>query len=212
MAVKSYALTTRQRLIDFLGLSGLSSTQNTILDRIIDTATEYIENYCDRRFQQTAYTNEVYNGDGSQFLQLQNYPVSSTASFTLGRRDSVANENDWSTIDSEDYFVHYDEGIVEYIKGLKFQNAPRRYRVSYTAGFNFDNSTTFLADTEAGDVEYAMWRVCATAWQKRKGAVGVISERLGDYSVTYSKEVFESPEIKEVLDKYARLNISGIRT
>ena len=212
MAVKSYALTTRQRLIDFLGLSGLSSTQNTVLDRIIDTATEYIENYCDRRFQQTVYTNEVYDGDGSRYLMLKNYPVNSASTFTLSRRDSVGNEDDWSTIDTEDYFVHYNEGIVEYIKGLKFQNAPKRYRITYTAGFNFDNSSTFLADTEAGDVEYAMWRICSASWQRRKGDVGVISERLGDYSVEYSKGVFESPEIKEVLDKYARMNISGIRT
>lgn len=212
MAVKSYALTTRQRLIDFLGLTGLTSTQNSVLDRIIDSVTEFIENYTGRRFKQTTYTNELYDGDGSEYLLLKNYPVNSASSFTLSRRDSVVNESSWSSIDSEDYFVDYDTGIVEYAGGLRFASQPKHYRVTYTAGYNYDNSSTFLSDTEAGDIEYIAWKLCAVAWARRQGDPSIASESIGDYSVSYTKEAFENDEVKSVLDKYSSVSAYGVRT
>jgi len=212
MAVKSYALTTPTRLKEYLGLSGLTAVQETLIERIIDSATEYIENYCQRRFQKTTYTQEVYDGMGSEFLQLNQYPVDSSEAVSLGRRASAGNEDDWSSIDSDNYFVHYESGLLEYVKGSKFTSAPRKYRVTYTAGFTFDNSSTFLTDTEAGDVEMAMWRICASAWNRRKGDPNVKQESIGDYSVSYTSSVFESPEMQEILDKYARVSVKGMRT
>ena len=212
MAVdKSYALTTRDRVIDFLELKNLSATDNAIIDIFIETATEFIENYCERRFKKTTYTNEVYDGDGSEFIRLKQYPVISTESVTLSRRSSASNEDDWDSIDSEDYFVDYDNGIIEYVKGMKFQNYPRHYRVTYTAGFDFDNSTTFLADTEAGDVEYACWKLIAVMWNRRKADPSVQSEKLGNYAVTYRKFVNENAEVQSILDKYARVSVGGLR-
>lgn len=212
MATKSYSLTTRQRLIDFLGLTGLTSTQNSVLDRIIDQVTEFIENYTGRRFKETTYTNELYDGDGSQYLILKNYPVNSGSTFTLQRRDSVANEDSWSTIDSEDYFVDYNAGTIELIYGLNFANQPKHYRVTYTAGFSFDNSSTFLSDTVAGDIEYVAWKLCSVAWNRRQGDPSIASESIGDYSVSYTKEAFENDEVKSVLDKYASVSAYGDRT
>jgi len=212
MAVdKSYALTTRDRVIDFLELKNLSATDNAVIDIFIETATEFIENYCERRFKKTTYTNEVYDGDGSEFIRLKQYPVISTESVTLSRRSSASNEDDWDSIDSEDYFVDYDNGIIEYVKGMKFQNYPRHYRVTYTAGFDFDNSTTFLADTEAGDVEYACWKLIAVMWNRRKADPSVQSEKLGNYAVTYRKFVNENAEVQSILDKYARVSVGGLR-
>jgi len=213
MSIKSYALTTVQRFKDFKGLSGLTATQDTVIERLVNTCTEYIENYCQRRFKKTTYTQEKYDGDGSRELYLKQYPVISGETFTLQERTSTTNTDDWGTIDSEDYYVDNDTGIIEWIgRTRKFRNTAQAYRVTYTSGFDFDNAATFLTDTEAGDVEYAMWKILAAAWDKRKGDVGVISESLGDYSVTYSTAVFESPEIKEVLDKYARVSAGGNRS
>ncbi len=213
MSIKSYALTTKQRLIDFLELKNLTATQETVLERIIDICTESIENYCDRRFKKTTYTNEVYDGDGSEFLLLKHYPVISTETFDLDVRSSAENEDNWDDIDSEDYFVHYDSGVIELPNGRFFKNAPRRYRVTYTAGFDFDNSTTFLADTEAGGIEFAMWKLCADMWNKRKGVTGVKSEKIGDYSVVYGdKLLMESPDVRGILDEYARITSMGLRT
>jgi len=212
MAVKSYALTTVARAEDFLGTGTLTGTNANVLERIIDSVTEFVENYCKRRFKQTAYTNELYDGTGSDTIILQNYPVSSTESFTLQIRTSSGNENEWESVDSEDYFINFSAGIVRAAHGLKFLTGTYRYRVSYTAGYGFDNSSTFLAQTEAGDVEYVTWKLIAAAWNRRKSEPGIKSESIGDYSVTYMTEAFENEEIKAVLDKYARIESGSYQT
>lgn len=213
MSLKTYALTTVARFKAFAGLTGLSAAQDTVIEILINSLTEYVENYCQRRFMKTAYSNEVYDGDGSRELYLKEYPVISGETFTLQDRSTGSNQDDWGTISSSEYFVDNETGIVEFAgKSRKFRNSPQAYRVTYTSGFDFDNALTFLADTEAGDVEYAMWKLLKTAWDKRKGQAGVVRERLGDYSVEYAKNVFESPEIKEVLDKYARVSAGGNRS
>lgn len=203
MSVKSYSLTTRARLIDFLELSGLSDAENNVLDRIIDSVTEYIENYCDRRFKETTYTDEKYDSDGGVELILNNYPVSQSDTFALSVRNNLNNQDSWTSIDSEDYFVDYNAGIIKAQRGNKFLVGIQIYKVTYTAGYDFDNSTTFLSDTTAGDVEYIAWRLAATAWNRRKGDVGIKSEQIGDYKVVYASEVFGNDEVKEILDKYA---------
>lgn len=203
MAVKSYALTTRQRLKDFLGITANDDTTNNVLDRIIDTTTEFIENYIGFRVKETAYTNEEYDTEKGDVLLLKNHPVDSGQTFTLQRRNSSLNEDDWETIDTEFYHVDYDAGIIYGAAGWKFARTRRGYRVSYTAGFEYDNSSTFLSETTGGDLEWAAWQLGGIAFERRKGGGGIQSERIGDYSVTYAKSVLENEEIRSILDKYA---------
>lgn len=206
----AYALTTRTRVMDFMGQSSLTTTEETVLDRIIDSVTNFVENYCQRRFKQTVYTEE-FNGDGSEEAVLNQFPISSTASFALYYRNADGNEDEWTAFDTEDYFINYNAGIVELAANTRFLKFSRRlYRAIYTAGYNFDNAATFLSDTSAADLEYAVWRLCTTAFNKRKSDVGIESESIGDYSVTYSKTLFETPEIKEILDKYKRVEVAGV--
>ncbi len=213
MALKAYALTTVARFISFAGLTNLSAADNTNIEILINMLTEWIENYCQRRFKKTTYTQELYDGDGSRELYLRQYPVISGETFTLQERSTSLNSSSWDTIDSENYFVENDTGIVELAgKSSKFVNNPQAYRITYTAGFDFDNSATFLSDTVAGDVEYAMFKILKSSWDKRKSQAGILKERLGDYSVEFSGSVFESDEIKEVLDKYARVSSGGNRS
>lgn len=204
MALNAYVLTTRQRVKDFLGLSG--SSNDSVIDRLINFATEFVENFCDRRFKQTAYTNEVYDGNGSDSLLLRNYPVVSGETFTLQQRDSLTNNDSWSTVDSELYFVKEDAGIVQFAKGGKFQKIPRHYRISYTAGFNFDNQGggDTLETVGLGDLEYAVWKLIGRAFNQRRGSTNIERESLGDYSVGFRKEAMESPEIAGILRKHKR--------
>lgn len=213
MAVKSYALTTRQRLIDFLDLGTVSdTTKQNVLDRIIDLVTEFVERYCGRRFKQTAYTNQLYDGDDSQIIILKNYPINSSSTFTIQRRSSDLNEDDWEDVDTEYYHVDYDAGIVYGAGTYQFIRGRQRYRVTYTAGYDYDNAATFLSNTIGGELEYAVWRLCAACWNRRKGDPGIESEKLGDYAVTLSKSLWETPEIKEILDKHARSSLGSAMT
>lgn len=208
MTVVTYGLTTRQRLQDFLGISSPTATQQTLLDRCIDSASDFVERYCRRRFKKTVYTQEVYDGTGTPNLILKNWPVDTTAAITLEERESTANSDNWGSIDSEDYFVHYTEGMVEFIGGFTFRKYPRAFRITYTAGYDFDTITAGkeLEAVGLGDLEYAVWKLAGTMYNRRKGDVNVESERLGDYAVTLRKQVMEDPEIQSILDKFIRLD------
>lgn len=199
---KSYALTTTARVKTYLNIS--VTTHDTLLERLIDQVTEFIENYTGRRFKLTTYTSKEYDGTGTNKLILEDYPIVSFSA--LQERGTRQNESSWNTISSEDYFVDNPTGIItavpfEFVKGTKL------YRATYTAGYDFDNSATFLGDTEAGDIEWVAWELIKASFDKRKQEGGVSQVRLGDASVTYRGSVMNDPELKNILDSYKRVVI-----
>jgi len=208
-SLKSYALTTLARLKTYLDIT--TADDDTLLTDIINATTEWVENYCNRRFKQTAYSNEEIDSDGSNFLFLKHYPINTSKTFTLQERDTAENSDDWSTIDAEDYFIE-EEGFVRAIARQTWNVGIRRFRANYTAGYNFDNSSTFLSDTEAGDLELAIWKLCGSLYNERRGDARVRSEKIGSYSVTFMKIAFEDdPTIGTILDNYKKRDeeISG---
>lgn len=197
----SYALTTLQRQKDFMGISAVD--YDTVLDRLIDCATDFIEEYCDRRFQETTYTNELYDGTGNRRLLLENYPINSSSSFTLQIRGSTDNEDDWSTEDTSNYFIKYEQGIVEFANKI-FVKVVQHYRATYTAGYDYDNAATFLSDVGAADLEFACWKLVTRYFTQRKSSGDIESESIGNYSVTFMREINEDPVIARILNKYLR--------
>lgn len=209
MAIKSYSLTTVQRAADFLGLGTITSgsTKDTLLERMIDSVTEFVENYIGYRVQQTTYTNEEYDTEKSDTLLLNNFPVST---FTrLQRRNSALNDNDWETIDSNLYHVDLESGVINGAGGWLFARTRKGYRCTYIAGYDFDLTDTFLQDTEAADLELAAWLLVSTVFNRGKGGVGIKSEAIGDYRVVYAKSLMENEDIKALLDKYKRIEVLG---
>ena len=201
MAIKSNALTTLARLKAYLGIT--SASYDTVLEYTIDSTTAFILQYCDRIFQKTVYTNEVYDGNGTPNLLLKNYPVVSGTTFTLEVRDSVDNQSSFSAIASEDYFIKESSGIINYISGV-FEKLPQHYRITYTAGYDYDTATKTLISVNLGDLEYAVWKLCAVMYYQRSNSGDIASESIGDYSVTYMKEVMTDPEVMAILDRYKR--------
>lgn len=199
MSLNSYALTTTARLSSF---SDLADADTTLLDSMINAVTDYIENYCGRRFKLTTYTKEEYDGTGAEVLLLDNYPI---VTFTqLQVRSSLNNENTWESIDANQYFVYKPEGYLKFIKGRIFLSEHKFYRCTYTAGYDFDTSSKTLESVGLGDLEYAVWKMATQAYNQRKGDSNIQSERLGDYSVTFRKMTMEDESLMGILDKYAR--------
>ncbi len=212
MAVKSYALTTAQRVADFGVLGTLADSKLTRMERIVDSITEYIENYLGYRIKETAYTNQEYSTESAQSLNLENFPVSSSATFAIQRRNSALDNDNWETIDSSFYHVDFDSGIIHAAGGWEFSRTTNGFRVTYTAGYSFDNSTTFLSDTQAGDIEMIVWEMCLATYSRKGGSLGVKSEKLGDYSIVYGASLMEDENVKAILDKYAKIDVLGVLT
>lgn len=212
--LNAYALTTEQRVADYMGLGTLvsGSAKHTKVQRLINSVTDWIEKYCGRRFKLTTYTDQQFDGQGGNKIVLPNYPIGTLTSLSF--RSSGLNEDDWETIASNLYHVDLNTGIItgtgsgKLSSGYLFAQGKYNMKATYTAGYNFDNTSTFLSDVGAADLEYICWKLVATAYEK-KGAVGIQSERIGDYSVTYAKTAFENEEVKDILDKYASISVSG---
>lgn len=200
MAINTNGLTTVARIKVFLGIT--VAAHDTILEQLINMVSDFVSGYCNRVFQSAVYTNEIYDGTGSPDLVLNKAPVSTTATFTLEERSSKSN---WTTIDSEIYYIDFVTGIV-HSNGGRFSQLPQRYRVTYTAGWAFDNFTpgATLESLNLGDLEYACWKLVDKAFINRKGSTGIQSESIGDYQVTFRVSAMTDPEIKEILRKYIR--------
>jgi hypothetical protein len=111
------------------------------------------------------------------------------------------------------YHVDYATGVIYGAGGWRFARTRKGYRVTYTAGYDYDNTTTYLSQTTGGgDIEIAAWMLLEGIWNKRLGGTGAESERLGDYSVTYAKLLMESDDIRALLDKHAKVNEATVIT
>jgi len=145
----------------------------------------------------------MYRGNNTRRLLLRHFPIISTETFTFQYRTTITNESDWDSVETEDYFVDYDSGIVTAL--FDFQDYPDHYRFSYTAGFDYDNVATFLSSVGAADLEYACWKLVNAIFTQRKNSGNIQSESIGDYSVTFTTEVMIDDELKDILSRYKRM-------
>lgn len=196
-------MTTLARAKAFMEIGG--GADDELITSLINSVTDFVERYCDRRFDETVYTNELYDGNGSDKLLLKQYPISTSAAFTLQRRTSTDNSSGWETINSTEYFIKYVQGIVQWASGA-FENIPQFYRITYTAGYAFDNAGAgvTMESLGLGDLEFAIWKLVNQAYKNRRVSANVTSESIGDYSVTFRKQVMMDDELKGILDKHRR--------
>ncbi len=209
MSLLSNALTTVARASAFIGIStpASSSTAEILLENQINAVTSFIENYLGYTVKKTDYTNEEYTTERGQYLGLSNFPVISGETFTLQRRNSGLNEDEWETVDSQYYHVDEEGGIIYGAGGWAFPRTRNGFRVTYTAGYDYDNSTTYLSDTSGASIELAAWLLVASINGRGQGGAGIKSESIGDYRIVYAKSMFENADIESLLDKYVRLDM-----
>lgn len=212
--LNSNALTTVSRLSDFMGIDTPAEGSATYrkLEARINSISNFIQRYTGITFKKTTYNEEVYVTERSQTLNLKHYPVLSSEPFLLQRRTSGLNENNWETVDGEYYVVDYDAGIITAMASIYFFRGQATYRVTYTAGYDFDNSATFLGDTLAGDVELALHMI-AQDFENNTGSGGNVKrERIGDYDVTYADAkgtMLNNADATAILDYYKDLVAEG---
>ncbi len=128
----AYALCTKEDVKETLGIASSDTSWDNFIIRKINQATEIIEGWCGRRFKQTTYTDEYYDATHDQQLVLRNYPVTTLAS--LSARDTTLNEGSFDTIDSENYFLDGNAGILDAVSN--FWGGYDQWKVTYTAGYS----------------------------------------------------------------------------
>lgn len=203
--MNAYALTTVARLKAFIGID--VATYDSVLETIIDSVTDWIENECGRRFKLTAYTGTVLNGKGSKEIVLPQWPVSSTATLTLYERENGSyGDSNFDTISSDKYRIDHEAGIISL--DHKFYEGFQNYKIDYSAGYDFENVTgtlKTLASVGLSDLEMAVWKLAGQAYNNRKSSGNISRMKLYNYDVTFAKESDADDQIQKVLSKYQRL-------
>lgn len=186
------ALATLNEARQFIGFP---SSDDALMQVLLDRASADVENYTKRRFEIQSYTEE-FNG-GNDSLILDNYPVISITSI----RD-FADPNNPVTVDSSTYTLYPNEGhVVLSARGFGLPSTwafgIRRWEVNYSAGFN----TIPLDITQA-----VLFSV--SSWYNNRDGGEFRSESIGDYSYTVSEiaERMGLPStVKRILSSYVRV-------
>ena len=200
------ALTTIQRVKDLMGIT--VTDNDVILTRLINAATDFIEDYCDQNFKTQSYV-EKYSiwGDSMEFLQLNNRHV--TVLTKVEVRTGTPSTPNWSTLGADFYELLEDgeAGMIRLYPGfapLLYTNS-NALQVTYTAGYkidftNFGNKT--LHDLPA-DLSGLCERL-VIRWWKRRESGGKQSESLQNSSINWRKELDD--EDIDTLQRYSRPN------
>ncbi len=169
MTLVTYALIDYQTLKDYLGIT--DNSQQDFLIGLINRSTAMIEKYCQRRFKLTTYTEEEYDGTGTCYLNLKNYPI---VSITSSQKNfGSVGDTDWDDLESQFFKALNDTGQIYYSAG--FARRVRAYRFTYSAGYSE------IPD----DLQEACLQLCSYIYNAGKSK-GLRSENLGEYS--YTKE------------------------
>lgn len=215
------ALTTAERLFNFMSETIPANTdpKYITLQALINAVSSDIEKYISRTVRKLTYTQEHYSTERGQTLNLKNYPIDTTQPFILERRSSQLSEEKWEVIDSLYYEVDTDSGIIYCMNGVYLFRTRNGYRVTYTAGYNFDNVNTFLSDTDGGDLEVACWLIARDVWKTRIVPSNMYAESIGDYRVMYQRPTkgttgfaFDNAQALAILDKYTDITPLSVLT
>jgi hypothetical protein len=170
----SYALVTLNEVQEALQIS--AGPDDARLNGYINRATDMIEQYCQRRFLSTAYTNELYSGDNTYYLYTRNWPITALSALSWGS-GSVGSRS-FEAVDTSNYAIETqgakDRGAI--YSEVGFPNGSDNIRISYTAGYTQANIPGYIKEACLELVSYLYGRSKATP--------GMKSETLGRYSYT----------------------------
>jgi hypothetical protein len=187
-SLASNALTTVAKVKDDLGLT--DSTKDSVVIRMINSASSAIENYCRRTFGRATET-QTLRGSGTHELALARTPLVSITSVAFdGETDSSGN---YKIHDADAGLVWKDSTWIPEppwypgASGFPVVGAGERlYSVVYVGGYilpkdgKADGTTTLPADLEEACILTAV-----SQYRNRGGDRRVTSKALGDASVAY---------------------------
>lgn len=199
MALKANALISEAELEAILRTSLDTSTA----EYVINYASQIIETICNRKFIAADYAREVYDIEApTHYLYLKQFPIVSLVG--IYEYDTQTNTLLYTYVANTDYIKTDAKGLIYFHS--KLPKSIGSIQVSYNGGYAI------------ADVPYDLKTACAQLaglLYAKKGSVGIDSESMGNYSVTYSKSLnsvegigFPIPnEIYSVLMFYRNDNI-----
>lgn len=194
MTMPANALITEADLESLLQVS----LATALAELLIGIASQQIESITNRKLIAQDYTLQKYTVvNTSHYLYLRNYPINSISK--LAEYDSQADTELYSYTENTDYLIYADEGYVYFWSRMPLGH--HHVRVSYNAGWAI------------ASIPYDLKLACAQLaglYYTTKMKSGVLSESIGDYSITFDKNNMGTaglpipPEVYNTILKYKR--------
>ncbi len=199
----TYLLTTTARIKTMLGID--VSNHDTLLNRLIIEISDFIENYCGRRFMESEYQELVsFDRQKNSYIFTKQVPIITVTKIQW--RAGTVNDPQYQDIPVTDYAVEGDgkSGIIKVDGGWLYQGT-NVVRVGYTAGYkiSFDDFGSGN-HTLPGDISAVCEAMVITRF-KRRESEGKQSESAsvsGGGSLTWINDI--TKENREILDRYVR--------
>lgn len=199
-ALNSWALTSVADVKESLGIT--NGAQDNLITRKINQATDIIEGYCgldnNHHFREATYTDEYIDGTYTDQLQLKAWPVTTLTS--LGSRDSYENQNNFTTLETDQYYLKANTATVTGLS--RFYGGVDKWRATYTAGFS----------TIPSDLAEACVTLVTYLIDNASTGAGVKKKEEGQRSIEYfqtsgSQSLIEDLSLDDVLQRYVRYAI-----
>lgn len=200
-----YALTTKTRIKSRLQIN--TTSFDDVIETMIAATTAKIEQMAGRRFKDTTYTQELYDGvdaygDRMSYIVLKNSPI---ISFTSLEYKSGNNEDPtWFEYTSNDYDLNETSGVIYFNSDMP--RGRQNVRATYRAGYliDFDTSDVYsTAHTLPFDISEVCEEVVVRLFKKRDSE-GRSQESFQESSVTWNENVF-TPENVTTINNYRRV-------
>lgn len=211
LSIYSHALCSLDNVKSRLTISVASF--DTLLTLMINRATDVIENYCERRFKEDTYANEIHDGgNGSnQLIHLNNFPVSSVSAAQYD--NGLPNSPSWVSFLSSDWRLLIDKklnnltdvstfGRIEIPGGAPAGRCNLRF--SYVAGYKISWSSegTLASHNLPGDIADVCERLVVRMFKKRE-AEGIDETVTNNITIRWAAQ-FLSDDDKEILNGHKR--------
>ena len=149
-----YALTTLTKANYYLGLTSDGGTVDNYIERIINRASDIIENALNRKLKSRLYVKERYDGKDQEVIYLKQYPV------LVINLDDLVWDADTKTVTRDDGGSFIDDGFVAGDKVL-VQNSDENsglLTIATVAATTLTFTDTIVADTEDDNVILSHFR------------------------------------------------------
>jgi len=200
--LKTSALTTLKRVKERMTIA--NADHDTVLERLINAASDFIEGYLNRILKRTAYSNEIYSvyAPRQEMFGLKQTPVTTLTSAQY-RAGTISSPN-WTSFIADEYELVGDgkSGIVKIYGGVK--EGVNVIRFTYTAGYliDFDNTKDVSKHTLPFDLSELVERLVVRTF-KRRDSEGKTSEGFEGAQVNWGAIL--DTEGKDILDRYRRV-------
>jgi uncharacterized phiE125 gp8 family phage protein len=125
MPIAANALTTLEAVKSYLKIDVSQTVDDTRLEDLINACSSAIENYCGRKFKEQTISDEDYNGTGTKYILLKQFPVKNISSVSI----------DGTVLAADQYKIKKSDGLLIRNNSV-WPVGDINISVTYTAGFS----------------------------------------------------------------------------